>query len=55
MAAYDYDLGVIGGGAAGLTAAAGGAQFGARTILIEKSPINWAGIASTWAVSPRRP
>ena len=38
MAAYDYDLGVIGGGAAGLTAAAGGTQFGARTILIEKSP-----------------
>ncbi len=37
MAAYDYDLGVIGSGAAGLTAAAGGAQFGARTILIEKS------------------
>ncbi|MHB8908133.1 MAG: dihydrolipoyl dehydrogenase family protein [Syntrophales bacterium] len=37
MAAYDYDLGVIGGGAAGLTAAAGGAQFGARTVLIEKS------------------
>ena len=37
MARYDYDLGVIGGGAAGLTAAAGGAQFGARTILIEKS------------------
>ena len=37
MATYDYDLGVIGGGAAGLTAAAGGAQFGARTILIEKS------------------
>ena len=37
MASYDYDLGVIGGGAAGLTAAAGGAQFGARTILIEKS------------------
>jgi len=37
MAAFDYDLGVIGGGAAGLTAAAGGAQFGARTILIEKS------------------
>ncbi|HUH67381.1 MAG TPA: FAD-dependent oxidoreductase [Syntrophales bacterium] len=35
--AFDYDLGIIGGGAAGLTAAAGGAQFGARTILIEKS------------------
>ncbi len=37
MANYEYDLGVIGGGAAGLTAAAGAAQFGARTILIEKS------------------
>lgn len=37
MARYDYDLGVIGGGAAGLTAAAGGARFGAKTILIEKS------------------
>jgi len=38
MANYDFDLGIIGGGAAGLTAAAGGAQFGAKTILIEKSP-----------------
>jgi pyruvate/2-oxoglutarate dehydrogenase complex dihydrolipoamide dehydrogenase (E3) component len=37
MARYDYDLGIIGGGAAGLTAAAGAAQFGAKTILIEKS------------------
>lgn len=37
MSEYDYDLGIIGGGAAGLTAAAGGAQFGAKTILIEKS------------------
>lgn len=37
MAGYDYDLGILGGGAAGLTAAAGGAQFGARTVLIEKS------------------
>jgi pyruvate/2-oxoglutarate dehydrogenase complex dihydrolipoamide dehydrogenase (E3) component len=36
MARYDYDLGIIGGGAAGLTAA-GAAQFGAKTILIEKS------------------
>lgn len=38
MARFDYDLGILGGGAAGLTAAAGGAQFGAKTILIEKSP-----------------
>jgi pyruvate/2-oxoglutarate dehydrogenase complex dihydrolipoamide dehydrogenase (E3) component len=37
MASYDYDLGIIGGGAAGLTAAAGAAQFGAKTILIEKA------------------
>jgi pyruvate/2-oxoglutarate dehydrogenase complex dihydrolipoamide dehydrogenase (E3) component len=37
MPKYDYDLGIIGGGAAGLTAAAGAAQFGAKTILIEKS------------------
>ena len=37
MDRYDYDLGIIGGGAAGLTAAAGGAQFGAKTVLIEKS------------------
>jgi len=37
MAGFDYDLGIIGGGAAGLTAAAGSASFGARTILIERS------------------
>jgi len=37
MARYDYDLGIIGGGAAGLTAAAGATQFGAKTIMIEKS------------------
>ena len=37
MGGFDYDLGVIGGGAAGLTAAAGATQFGAKMILIEKS------------------
>lgn len=36
MARYDYDIGIIGGGAAGLTMAAGAAQLGARTILLEK-------------------
>ena len=36
MVDYDYDLGVIGGGAAGLTVASGAAQLGARTLLIEK-------------------
>ncbi len=37
MASDDYDLGILGGGAAGLTAAAGAARFGAKTLLIEKS------------------
>ncbi len=36
MANYDYDIGVIGGGAAGLTVAAGSAQAGAKTLLVEK-------------------
>lgn len=38
MASYDYDIGIIGGGAAGLTVAAGAAQLGARTLLVEKEP-----------------
>ncbi|MDC7217523.1 MAG: FAD-dependent oxidoreductase, partial [Spirochaetales bacterium] len=36
MARYDYDLGVIGGGAAGLTVAAGAAQLGVKVLLIDK-------------------
>ena len=36
MAKYDFDLGVLGGGAAGLTIAAGAAQLGAKTRLVEK-------------------
>ncbi len=36
MPAYDFDIGILGGGAAGLTVAAGAAQLGARTLLIEK-------------------
>jgi len=38
MIPYDYDIGVIGGGAAGLTVTAGSAQLGAKTLLIEKEP-----------------
>jgi len=38
MASFDYDIGIIGGGAAGLTVASGAAQLGARTLLIEKAP-----------------
>ena len=34
MPKYDFDIGIIGGGAAGL--AAGAAQLGAKTLLIEK-------------------
>jgi pyruvate/2-oxoglutarate dehydrogenase complex dihydrolipoamide dehydrogenase (E3) component len=36
MPKYDFDIGIIGGGAAGLTVAAGAAQLGAKTLLIEK-------------------
>jgi len=36
MANYDYDMGIIGGGAAGLTVASGAAQLGAKTLLVEK-------------------
>ncbi|MEE9496185.1 MAG: FAD-dependent oxidoreductase [Desulfobacterales bacterium] len=36
MAEYDYDIGIIGGGAGGLTVAAGAARLGAKTLLIEK-------------------
>ncbi|MGB5685010.1 MAG: FAD-dependent oxidoreductase, partial [Candidatus Electrothrix sp.] len=36
MTRYDYDIGIIGGGAAGLTIASGAAQLGAKTLLIEK-------------------
>lgn len=38
MSTFDFDLGVIGGGAAGLTVTAGAAQLGAKTILVEKEP-----------------
>ncbi len=36
MTDYDFDIGIIGGGAAGLTVASGAAQLGARTLLVEK-------------------
>ncbi len=38
MASFDYDIGVIGGGAGGLTVASGAAQLGAKTLLVEKEP-----------------
>ena len=36
MPGYDFDIGIIGGGAAGLTVASGAAQLGAKTLLVEK-------------------
>ena len=36
MTTYDYDIGIIGGGAAGLSVASGAAQLGVKTLLIEK-------------------
>jgi len=36
MASHDYDIGVIGGGAAGLTIAAGAGRLGVKTLLVEK-------------------
>ena len=38
MADFEYDIGVIGGGSAGLSVTAGVAQLGAKTVLIEKEP-----------------
>ncbi len=38
MNAFDFDIGIIGGGAAGLTVTAGAAQLGAKTLLVEKEP-----------------
>ncbi len=36
MSSFEYDLGVIGGGAAGLTVTAGAAQLGVKTVLVER-------------------
>lgn len=39
MAKFDYDIAVLGGGAAGLTVTSGSAQLGAKTVLIEKEKV----------------
>ena len=36
MAIFDFDIGILGGGSAGLTVASGAARLGARTLLVEK-------------------
>ncbi len=42
MAKFDFDIGVVGGGSGGLTVAAGSAQLGAKTLLVDKE-INLGG------------
>lgn len=39
MLDYDFDVGILGGEAAGLTVAAGAAQLGAKTLLVEKEEV----------------
>ena len=39
MNRFDYDIGILGGGSAGLTIAAGAARLGAKTVLIEKEKV----------------
>ena len=39
MVSFDYDIGILGGGAAGLTVASGAASLGAKTLLVEKEPL----------------
>lgn len=38
MTSFDYDIGIIGGGAGGLSVAAGAARLGARTLLVDRGP-----------------
>jgi len=54
MAVYDYDIAVIGGGAAGLTVTAGAAQAGAKTLFMDRDR-PWAEIACITAACPARP
>ncbi len=39
MRRYDFDIGILGAGSAGLSIASGAAQLGARTLLIEKEKL----------------
>src|SRR5512135_1392439 len=39
MADYEFDIGILGGGSAGLTVASGAAQLGAKTLLVEKEKV----------------
>ena len=53
MPVYDYDIGIIGAGAAGIAAAKSAARIGARTILIEKAEKLWGGNFHSGCVSSK--
>jgi len=53
MPVYDYDVGILGVGAAGIAAAKGAARIGARTILIEKAEKQWGGNLHSGCVSSK--
>jgi len=55
MADYDFDIGIIGGGAAGLTVASGAAQLGAKALLVEKEKELGGDFAFTMGVSRAKP
>lgn len=54
MAGYDFDVGVIGGGAAGLTVTSGAAQLGAKTLLVERERA-WRGLPPLRVCSKQDP
>lgn len=53
MAEYDFDLIIIGSGAAGLTIASGAAQLGVKVLLIEKEKQMGATVCITVACLAR--
>ena len=54
MADFDFDIGILGGGAAGLTIGSGATQLGAETLLVEKDKER-RGDCLHWGRFPVRP
>jgi len=53
MPPYDFDIGIIGGGAAGLTVASGAAQLGPRPYSLKKRK-SWGAIACHYGCVPSK-
>ena len=53
MSVYDYDVGILGAGAAGIAAAKSAARIGARAVLIEKTEKHWGGNFHSGCVSSK--